>query len=47
MPSLPFFQPADSRIWFALSTLNSNFVFFETNFDGALTKFAVAMPVRQ
>ncbi len=27
MPSAPFFQPAASRIWLALSTLNSNFMF--------------------
>src|SRR2546422_8424651 len=37
MPSAPRFQPAPSRIWLALSTLNSHFVFFETNqiLDGA------------
>ena len=46
MPSAPFFQPAASRIWLALSTLNSHFVFFDANRAGALRKFAVAIPVR-
>jgi hypothetical protein len=46
MPSAPFFQPAASRIWLALSTLNSNLVFREKYFFGSLRKLAVAMPVR-
>src|SRR5439155_222180 len=43
MPSAPRFQPAPSRIWLALSALNSHLVFFDTNADGAFTKFAVAL----
>ena len=46
IPSAPFFQPADSRIWLALSTLNSHFVFFEEKRAGAFRKFAVVIAVR-
>ena len=36
MPSAPRFQPASSRIWLALSTLNSHRVFFDWKRLGAL-----------
>ena len=36
MPSAPFFQPAASRIWLALSRLNSHFVFFEAKRGGGV-----------
>src|SRR6266496_3144535 len=34
MPSGPLRHPASSKIWFALSTLNSHFVLVETNCFG-------------
>jgi hypothetical protein len=45
-PSAPFFQPAASRIWLALSVLNSTLLFGERYFGGLFRKLAVAMPVR-
>ena len=46
MPSAPFFQPASSSSFDALSMLNSQDVFLETNCSGLLTKLAVVRPVR-
>src|SRR6266404_9907009 len=46
IPSAPRFQPAASRTWFALSTLNSHRVFLDAYFGGELRKFAVAWPPR-
>src|SRR5687768_10648987 len=46
MPSAPRTQPAWSRIWFALSTLNSHLVFFDWKRSGAFRKFDVLWPRR-
>src|SRR5262245_49880040 len=46
IPSDPFFQPAASRIWLALSTLYSHFMFLDETRDGALRKLAVVRPRR-
>ena len=46
MPSGPRFQPASSSSRFALSTLNSHVVFFDTKRSGLLRKFPVATAVR-
>jgi hypothetical protein len=46
MPSEPRAQPAASRIWLALSMLNSNFRLLLRKRGGLFRKFAVATPVR-
>src|SRR2546422_1655129 len=46
MPSAPFFQPADSRIWLAFSTLNSARFALDAYFDGAFRKLGVVWPPR-
>src|SRR5262249_39687845 len=45
-PSAPRFHPAASRIWFALSGLNSHFVLVDRTRGGAFRKLAVAWPSR-
>ena len=45
-PPAPRFQPAASRIAFALSTLNSNFAFGLRKRVGLLITVPVAMPAR-
>jgi hypothetical protein len=46
MPSAPFFQPAASSTWLALSMLNSNLVFGLRKRGGLFRKLAVAMAPR-